>query len=136
MDLSRRRMLQGILALAVTATTSLRWVAAADAAPAKSATSPSWFSRWSYVSLVGTPFTVGTAALTLTAIRDLTPQPVKERGNVSDGRFSLLFASPSALPQGTRTVHHGALGETALFVGPVRPPSSPRAYEVIVKRLA
>lgn len=139
MDLSRRRALQGIGALAVMATSPLRWAAAAEAAQGRTAptstTSP-WLSRSSYIPLVGSAFTTGTAALTLAAIRDLTAQPVKERGNVSDGRFSLLFTSTSVLTQGTRTVRHASLGETALFVVPVGPASTPRSYEVIVNRLA
>lgn len=73
--------------------------------------------------------------MTLTAIRDLPPQPVREPANVSEGRFSLLFTSGSTLAQGTRPVAHPALGQTELFVVPVGPASTPRSYEVIVNRL-
>ena len=140
MDLSRRRMLQGIAALAVTAVTPLRWVARADAAPGKSGTSTngtttSWFSRSTYVPLLGSAFTAGTATLTLAAIGDLTPPSAKEASTGSDGRFSLLFTSTSVLAQATRTVSHPSLGETSLFVVPVGPASTPRSYEVIVNRL-
>ena len=87
--------------------------------------------------LVGSTFTAGAGALMmLTAIRDLTPQPVKERGNVSDGRFSLLFTSASVMAQGTRTLGHPTMGESALFVVPVGTRTTPATYEVIVNRLA
>ena len=134
MDLSRRRMLQGIVALAVTAGTPLRWVARAEAAQGRgtattSTTTSSWLSRSTYVPLVGTTFTTGRAAMTLSAIRDLPSQPA------SEGRFSLLFTSGSSFAQGTRTVAHTALGQTELFVVPIGPVSSPRSYEVIVNRL-
>ena len=134
MDLSRRRVLQGIVALAVTAGTPLRWVARAEAAQGRgtattSTTTTAWLSRSSYVPLVGTTFTAGRAAMTLTAIRDLPSQPA------SEGRFSLLLTSASALTQGTKTITHPSLGQTELFVVPVGPVSTPRSYEVIVNRL-
>jgi hypothetical protein len=71
----------------------------------------------------------------LRSIQDLSGQAAKDR-TLSDCRFSLLFTSTSVLDQGTRTVSHPALGETALFVVPVGPPATTRKYMVIVNRLA
>lgn len=142
MGLSRRRLLQGAVAIACSGAPSLRWIASATAAPvAGSAATPSWLSRASYANLVGTPFvvTVGRsrfASLTLSAIDDLTPQGGGRRAASSDGRFSLLFMSASTVPQGTWPIHHDALGDTALFIVPVGRVTSPGTYEVIVNRLS
>lgn len=141
MDLSRRRVLQGLVAGAVAVASPLRWVGPAGAAPGgKGATGPSWLSRSSFVPLVGTAFIVGagagTTALTLTAVRDLPAQSAKDRPNASDGRFSLLFTSGAVLAQGTRAFHHDALGDTSLFAVPIGPSGTTPTYEVIVNRLA
>lgn len=138
MDLSRRRMLQGMVAGAVALTSPLRWVPPAGATPGgKGTLGPSWLSRSSFLPLVGAPFTVAPGAtMTLTAVRDLTPQPVKERANVSDGRFSLLFTSGAVLAQGTKAFHNDSLGDASLFLTPIGPrATSSNSYEVIVNRL-
>jgi hypothetical protein len=139
LGLSRRKVLQGAVALTVSGVAPLRWVASAGAAPVKTAVSTSWLSRSSYAPLVGSTFAVTTGgsqgALTLNAIRDLTPHGGKQRANASDGQFSLLFTSGSALTQGSWPVHHDALGDTTLFMVPIGPRVTPRTYEVIVNRL-
>src|SRR3954452_6625293 len=141
MDLSRRRMLQAMLAAGVAAAAPLRWGAPAGAAAAgKGTTGASWLSRSSFLPLVGAPFRVATGrtgpTLTLPAIRDLTPQPVKERANVADGRFSLLFTSGVVMAQGMKALHHDALGDASLFVTPIGARgTSSNDYELIVNRL-
>lgn len=135
MDLSRRRVLQGVVAMTVASATPLRWAGAAQAAPG-AVVGTSWFSRSSYRHLVGTRFLAGSSAvLTLQAVGDLTPQPVKEKGNVADGRFSLIFTSSTVLSEGIRTFAHAALGTCPLFVSPVGPAGPVRSYEVIVNRV-
>jgi hypothetical protein len=138
MGMSRRRLLQGSVALALSGLAPVRWVAAAGAAPGKNAgDATSWLSRSTYGPLVGTPFTftgTGTAAtLTLVGVGDGPGQP--GIGGAAEGRFSLLFTSPSNLPQGTWQVRHATLGTSALFVAPVGQPASVRSYEVVVNRL-
>jgi len=140
MDLSRRTLLQGAVAVAVCASAPLRWITAANAAPvAGGAATPSWFSRATYANLVGSTFVVtvsrSPASLILSAIADLTAQRGGRRANLSDGRFSLLFTSGSTVPQGTWPFHHDGLGDASLFVVPVGPMVAVRTYEVIVNRL-
>lgn len=133
MDLSRRRMLQGGVAMAALATSPLRWVGTALAAPAGTV-SASWLSRATFVPLVGSQFGAGSGrsrtVLTLVAVRDLPSVPA------TDGRFSLLLRGPSTLRQGTWPLHHETLGDSTLFIVPIGPPTSVRNYEVIVNRPA
>src|SRR5687767_4256408 len=110
MGLSRRRVLQGVVAVTVASATPIRWLGSAQAAPAGAG---GWFSKASYQPLVGTTFYVttpaGTASLTLTAVEDLAAPSAKQRSAPADGRFSLLFASASTFVQGTYLVRHPSL---------------------------
>lgn len=138
MDLSRRRVLQGVVGVTVATTTPIRWLGAAHAAPAGAG---GWFSKASYPPLVGTTFFVttaaGTASLKLTAVEDLPPASPKQRSAPADGRFSLLFTSASSFVQGTYPVRHSTLGAANLFVVPVSgKAATPQRYELIVNRLA
>jgi hypothetical protein len=137
MDLSRRRMLQGVVGVTVAAATPIRWLGAAHAAPAGAG---GWFSKASYAGLVGSTFFVttpsGTASLTLTAVENLDPPSPKQRSAPADGRFSLLFTSASSFVQGTYLVRHSALGSANLFMVPVSgTAATPQRYELIVNRL-
>ena len=137
MDLSRRRVLQGVVWVTVAAATPIRWLGAAQAAPAGAG---GWFSKTSYPPLVGTTFYVttpaGTASLKLVAVEDLPPASAKQRSAPADGRFSLLFSSASTFAQGTYLVRHAALGSANLFVVPVSSQAAtPQRYELIVNRL-
>lgn len=136
MDLSRRRVLQGVVGVAVASTTPIRWLGTASAAPAAGG----WFSKASYAPLVGTTFYVttpaGTASLTLTTVEDLPPPSAKQRSAPADGRFSLLFSSASSFGQGTYLVRHPALGSANLFVVLVSGKNmTPQRYQVIVNRM-
>lgn len=139
MGLSRRKLLQSSVAVALSALAPVRWAARASAAPAQSGGSTSWFSRSSYVPLVGSTFSLTTsstqASLTLTAIGDLTAQPGKARTG-TDGQFSLLFTGPSTVAEGSWPVRHAVLGNATLFVAPVGRKASPQTYEVVVNRLS
>jgi hypothetical protein len=137
MDLSRRRLLQGAVAMTVASTSPVRWLGTAHAAPAGAG---GWFSKASYPPLVGSTFSVttatGTASLKLTAVEDLDPPSPKQRSAPADGRFSLLFTSASSFVQGTYLVRHPALGSSNLFVVLVSPATvTPRRYQVIVNRM-
>ena len=138
MGFSRRQLLQGAGALALWVSAPVRWVAGAWAAPAKTATAPSWYSRASFVPLVGTQFSVSTTAtsvapLTLVEISDLTPTPGKKGS--SDGRFSLLFTGAARFAQDTYPIRNDTLGNSNLFVVPVGSQNGGARYEVIVNRL-
>jgi hypothetical protein len=140
MGLSRRKLLQGGVALGVSCAAPVRWVGMAVAAPLKGAVAPSWLNRSSFVALVNTPFRVTTgsnrsASLTLTAIGDLTRQPGQQGVLDSEGRFSLVFTSAATVAQGTYPVHHDVLGDSTFFIVPVGPKAAPLRYEVIVNRL-
>lgn len=137
MDLSRRRVLRGVVGLTIAAVTPIRWVAPAVAAPAAGG----WFSKGSYPPLVGSTFFVTTgngvtASLRLAAVGDITAGSLKRRSAPSDGRFSLQFTSSSAFAQGTYLVRHASLGSINLFVVPVGGGGATQQYEVIVNRLA
>lgn len=137
MDLSRRRVLQGIVATTVATATPIRWLGAAHAAPAGAG---GWFSKASYPPLVGSVFYVtaptGTASLKLTAVEDLDPPSPKQRSAPPDGRFSLLFTSASSFGQGTYLVRHPTLGSANLFVVLVSGKTmTPQRYQVIVNRM-
>lgn len=136
MDLSRRRLLQGAMAMTVASTAPIRWVGPVYAAPPAGA--GSWFTRASYASLVGSSFSVKTgtgptASLRLAHVGDITAPSADQRG--ADGRFSLLFTSASTFVQGTYLVRHPTLGSADLFVVPVGAKSSSQRYEVVVNRL-
>ncbi len=140
MGLSRRRLLQGGAALALSAAAPLRWVAAAGAAPGKTTTVDPWFSRLTYTPLLKTSFAVQvgggqTAALVLAGVGDIAPPSAKQRNAPPDGRFSLLFTSATSFVQGTYVIHHSALGSSSLFVVPVGGKRTLQSYEVIVNRL-
>jgi hypothetical protein len=137
MDPSRRRLLQGVVAITVAGTTPIRWVTPLIAAPPAGA--GPWFTRASYSSLVGSSFFVKpgtgpTASLRLDAVGDITALSA-ERDAAPDGRFSLLFTSASVFAQGTYLVRHPTLGSANLFVVPVGAKSARQRYEVVVNRL-
>ena len=138
MGVSRRRLLQGGLAVVVAGAAPVRLAGGAAAAQNNGNVTASWFSRTSYTPLVGTAFgvTVGqsTAALTLASVSDIT-SPGKKQTRSPEGQFSLVFTGSAGVEQGTYPIQHAALGSSALFVVPIGAKGATQRYEVIVNRL-
>ena len=61
---------------------------------------------------------------------------VKDCSNPSMEQFSLIFTAPdsSIFAQGTRTLHHAALGDQDIFLVPLGPSSGRMRYQAVFSR--
>ncbi len=85
-----------------------------------------YLRRSTYVSLLGSTFTVAGHALKLAAVDDVAGPGLAG----SEAAFELVFTGPAGLDQGTYPFRHAQLGRFELFLVP----SAPGTYVVTVDR--
>lgn len=133
--LSRRTMLQasglGVAALTIPVPSS--W----SAAPTAPGRAPLHLRRSSYEGFIGTRFTTGGTALTLTGVDDLPAASRRPELRDHDEAFVATFSGPSdpVLASGMHELAHPEHGSATLFISPVSEPGAGRQqYEVTVDR--